>query len=120
MASDPSVTLRGPMSTGKREEEALRSRKTLTVAEAMAKIPTVEGKRFAPIFEHGSLQVEIYAPHGVDPQSPRDRDEIYVSLPTHGTFSSGAGRVRFERGDVHFAAAGGIHCLESVTKQLSH
>ena len=87
----------------------------LTVAEAMSKIPTVEGKQFAPIFEHGSLQVEIYAPRGVDPQSAHDRDEIYVVVAGRGTFASGAGRVRFATGDVLFAAAGEVHRFEDFT-----
>ena len=90
----------------------------LTVAEAMTKVPTVEGKRFAPIFEHGSLQVEIYAPRGVDPQSPHDRDEIYVVVSGRGTFVNGSVRLPFTRGDVLFAAAGEVHRFEEFSDDL--
>ena len=33
----------------------------LTVKEALTRIPTPEGKRFVTLFEHGTLQVELYA-----------------------------------------------------------
>ncbi len=94
------------------------SARRLTLAEAMAKIPTVEGKRFASVFEHGSLQVEIYAPRGVDPQSPHDRDEIYVVVSGCGTFANGAVRTPFEVGDVLFAAAGEVHRFEDFSDDL--
>jgi len=40
----------------------LGRRKRLTVEEAFACIPMSEGKRFVTFFEHGTLQVEMYAP----------------------------------------------------------
>ncbi len=36
----------------------------VTVAEAMARIPNADGKRFAAMFSHGTLEVELYAPRG--------------------------------------------------------
>ena len=90
----------------------------LVLAEAMTKVPTAEGKRFAPVFEHGSLQVEIYAPRGVDPQSPHDRDEIYVVVSGGGTFFNGGVRTRFTVGDVLFAAAGEVHRFEDFSDDL--
>lgn len=35
--------------------------KRLTVEEALTQIPTPEGKRFVMLYEHGTLQVEMYA-----------------------------------------------------------
>lgn len=90
----------------------------LVLAEALTKVPTAEGKRFAPIFEHGSLQVEIYAPRGVDPQSPHDRDEIYVVVAGRGTFVNGGGHTRYAVGDVLFAAAGEVHRFEDFSDDL--
>ena len=49
----------------------------LTVNDALTRVPTPDGKRFATIFKHGTLLVEIYAPRGVDPQQPHTREEIY-------------------------------------------
>ena len=48
------------------------------VNEALARIPGPKGERFAEVFTHGSLSVEIFAPHGVDNQQPHTRDEVYV------------------------------------------
>ena len=50
----------------------------ITLAEAAAMLPTPEGKRSAAVFEHGTLQVKLYAPRGTDPQKPHTRDEAYV------------------------------------------
>jgi hypothetical protein len=36
----------------------------LRVDDAVKQLPSPEGKRFATIFEHGTLAVEIYAPRG--------------------------------------------------------
>ena len=41
----------------------------LIVSDALAHLPGPAGKRFATIFERGSLMLEIYAPRGTDPQS---------------------------------------------------
>lgn len=44
---------------------------SLTVANALQSLPGPEGQRFATIFQHGTLLVEIYAPRGSDPQKPQ-------------------------------------------------
>ena len=63
---------------------------TATVAEALERLPGPEGQRFATVFQHGSLLVEIYAPRGVDPQQPHTRDEIYF-------VAAGTGRICLRR-----------------------
>lgn len=65
--------------------------------------------RFARVFAHGSLEVEIYAPRGVDPQQPHGRDEVYVVIAGHGRFFC-AGETRdFAPGELLFVAAGVEH-----------
>lgn len=65
--------------------------------------------RFARVFAHGSLEVEIYAPRGVDPQRPHGRDEVYVVIAGHGRFFC-AGETRdFAPGELLFVAAGVEH-----------
>lgn len=51
-----------------------------TAGEALSRLPGPEGQRFAVLFEHGSLALEIYAPRGNDPQQPHTRDESTSSL----------------------------------------
>ncbi len=87
----------------------------LSAAEAMARLPGRGGKRFAELFRHGSLQVEIYAPRGRDTQRPHSRDEIYVVLSGSGIYVNGRQRSVFTAGDVLFAAAGERHRFDRFT-----
>jgi len=90
-----------------------------TVAEALAKLPGLEGQRFATIYEHGTLLVEIYAPRGVDPQKPHTRDEIYVIISGTGIFLNGEVRRPFEPGEVLFVPAGVEHHFEEFTPDFA-
>lgn len=90
----------------------------LRVEQALAKLPTLEGKRFATIFEHGSLLVEIYAPRGNDPQQPHTRDEIYFIVAGSGDYVCDDTRTKFGPSDLLFAAAGEVHRFENFTDDL--
>jgi len=90
----------------------------LRVGEALKKLPSAEGKRFATIFEHGTLAVEIYAPQGVDPQQPHSRDEIYFVASGTGEYVCGEGRQPFSPTDLLFAAAGVAHRFENFSADL--
>jgi mannose-6-phosphate isomerase-like protein (cupin superfamily) len=90
----------------------------LTVADAISRVPTADGKLFATIFEHGTLLVEIYAPRGVDPQQPHTRDEIYFVAAGSGEYVCGDTRTPFGPTDLLFAAAGLIHRFENFTENL--
>jgi mannose-6-phosphate isomerase-like protein (cupin superfamily) len=100
-------------------EKATFSRaRRITVDEALRGIPGPEGERFATAFLHGSLEVELYAPSGSDPQSPHLRDEVYVVVSGSGIYLSDAGRQPFGRGDLLFAPAGVVHRFEEFTHDL--
>jgi mannose-6-phosphate isomerase-like protein (cupin superfamily) len=90
----------------------------LRVAEAFKKLPSPEGKRFATIFEHGTLAVEIYAPRGSDPQQPHTRDEVYFVTSGSGEYVCGGSRQSFKPTDLLFAAAGVKHRFENFTDDL--
>ena len=83
--------------------------------DAAARLPTPEGKRSVALFEHGSLQVKLYAPRGPDTQTPHTRDEIYVVARGEGWFVHGERRHRFAPQDVLFAAAGVAHRFEGFS-----
>ena len=91
---------------------------SLSVNEGLAKLPTPDGKRFAAIFEHGTLVVEIYAPRGTDPQQPHSRDEIYFVASGSGEYVCGESRKAFGPTDLLFAAAGATHRFENFTDDL--
>ena len=91
----------------------------MTVADALARLPNPEGKRFATIFEHGTLEVEIYAPRGNDPQSPHTRDELYFVAAGKGEYVCGDTRQSFGPTDLLFAAAGVAHRFENFSDDLT-
>jgi mannose-6-phosphate isomerase-like protein (cupin superfamily) len=94
------------------------ARLRLTVAQGMAQLPGPQGERFAAMLEHGSLEIEIYAPRGADPQKPHSRDEVYVVVSGSGDFVRGTVRERFGPGDVLLVPAHEDHRFEEFTDDL--
>jgi mannose-6-phosphate isomerase-like protein (cupin superfamily) len=90
----------------------------VTVEDALARLPTEAGERFAKMFERESLLVEIYAPRGEDTQTPHTRDELYIIMRGSGVFFNGHVREWFSRGDLLFVPAGREHRFEAFTEDL--
>ena len=90
-----------------------------TVENALLGLPGPDGQRFATVFQHGSLLVEIYAPRGIDPQKPHARDEIYFVVTGTGEYICGDTRQSFGPTDLLFAAAGAEHRFENFTEDLT-
>ena len=90
-------------------------KRSVTLVDAMALLPTPEGKRSITVLEHGTLQVKIYAPRGVDPQQPHTRDEAYIVARGSGEFINGESRQPFSAGDFLFAPAGVEHRFVNFT-----
>jgi len=91
----------------------------ISVADALRKLETVYGVRSVALFEHGSLQVKMYAPRGRDSQTPHPRDEIYVVARGGGVFFDGTSRRQFQTGDLIFAPAGSEHRFEDFTHDFA-
>jgi len=89
-----------------------------TVAQALEHLPVPAGERFASVFKHGSLLVEIYAPRVTDPQKPHTRDEIYVVASGTGEFLCRDTRQSFGPTDLLFVAAGVPHRFENFSDDL--
>ena len=87
----------------------------VSVDAAMKRLPGPAGERWSTVLEHGTLDVEIYAPRGTDPQKPHDRDEVYVVVSGSGEFFHGDRTVRFGPGDVLFVPAHVEHRFERFT-----
>lgn len=73
---------------------------------------------FAKMFEHGSLEVEIFSPKGIDDQQPHNRDEIYVIVKGRGEFVHGEARETVGPGDFIFIPAGLVHRFENFGNDL--
>lgn len=80
-----------------------------------AAVPLPQGRRSAEILRNGSLEVRWYAPRGSDPQTPHDRDEIYVVASGHAAFVRGAERVVVGAGDLLFVPAAMEHRFEEMS-----
>jgi mannose-6-phosphate isomerase-like protein (cupin superfamily) len=89
-----------------------------TVADALVRLPGPKGERFASVFGHGSLLVEIYAPRCLDPQKPHNRDEIYFVIAGSGEYVCGETRQRIGPTDILFAATGVEHRFENFSDDL--
>ncbi|EWH00448.1 cupin domain-containing protein [Halomonas sp. BC04] len=91
----------------------------LTPSAVLKKLQDHKGVPFAEVFRHGSLQVEIYKPEGVDHQTPHTRDEVYVVISGSGQFINGETRQPFEAGEVLFVPAGVVHRFEDFTDDFA-
>lgn len=91
----------------------------IAASEALEKIPVQGGLRFAKLFEHGTLEVEFYAPRDHDPQQPHARDEVYVVVSGSGQFCCDGAREPFGPGDFLFVPAGVEHRFEDFTQDLA-
>jgi mannose-6-phosphate isomerase-like protein (cupin superfamily) len=104
---------------GKINSMATTTIHSITVAEGLSELPGPKGERFAELFKHGTLSVELYAPRGKDPQKPHTRDEVYVVVTGTGDFVAGGSRKRFQPGDVLFVAAHEVHRFENFSDDLA-
>lgn len=85
----------------------------------LGRLPTPDGKPFVVACEHGTLVVELFAPRGLDTQTPHRRDEVYVVVRGAGFFVNGPSRHRFGPGDLLFVPAGVEHRFEEFTDDLA-
>ena len=96
-----------------RADEA--SSRIITAREALDQLPESARERVATLFENESLQVKLYAPRGVDDQTPHTRDEIYVVLSGSGEFVCEEKRDPVKQHDFVFVRAGVPHRFENFT-----
>lgn len=90
-----------------------------SASEALSRLPGPQGARFVEVFQRGTLSVEMYAPRGIDAQSPHTRDEIYVVLQGQGWFINGQDHHPFMPGDVLFVPAGVEHRFVDFSDDLA-
>jgi mannose-6-phosphate isomerase-like protein (cupin superfamily) len=95
------------------------------------KAPVEPGHLSAILLQHGSMQLRWYSPNNVDPQTPHDRDELYVVVAGSAVFvraeevtpfgeeegitPHGNERVSVEPGDALFVPAGVQHRFEAMS-----
>jgi mannose-6-phosphate isomerase-like protein (cupin superfamily) len=90
----------------------------LSLAAALA-LPLPSGRGSAEAFRDGDLEVRLYAPKGHDPQTPHQRDELYVIAQGTGRFRVGDRVTPCQTGDLLFAAAHAQHCFEDFSPDFA-
>lgn len=91
----------------------------LAPRRALAELPGDNGEAWRVLLEHGSLEVEIYAPRGEDLQQPHSRDELYVVISGTGFFRNGNECNPFGPGDLLFVPAGVVHRFEAFSDDFA-
>ena len=91
----------------------------VSLATALAAGEPPSGHLAVPIFAHGSLQVEFYAPKGHDPQTPHTRDEVYVIARGEAVFFDGTSRETVRSGSFLFVPAGQEHRFERMSADFA-
>lgn len=77
------------------------------------------GNLAVPVFAHGTLAAELYAPRGSDRQRPHTRDEVYVVARGEGSFFDGNTRHEVRPGAFVFVPAGQEHRFEDFTADFA-
>ena len=67
----------------------------------------------------GSMLTLLYAPKGVDPQTPHRQDELYIIQSGTGVFDKAGEKRRFGPGDVIFVEAGAEHRFEDFSDDFA-
>jgi len=87
--------------------------------DAADALPMPEGRLSKQVLNTHGLEVRCYRPPALDPQTPHDRDEVYVVVSGQGDFVREGERVKFSPGDLLFAAKGEAHRFENHTPDTS-
>lgn len=90
----------------------------LSLAAALA-VPLPEGRGSSQILVDGDLEIRLYAPKGRDPQTPHDRDELYIVAAGTGKFRAGGEVHAFVRGALLYVAAHETHRFEDFSDDFA-
>lgn len=90
----------------------------MTPAAALAALGQAR-KNSAGMFRHGTLEVEIFQPAGIDTQAPHRRDELCMVIAGQGYFVCGDTRRAFGPGELLFVPAGTPHHFEDFSRDFS-
>ena len=75
----------------------------------LARLEQAGGARYIRAMRHGSMELELYAPRGVDLQQPHARDELYFVVTGQGQFECDGQVTPFAAGDALFVPAFAAH-----------
>ena len=91
----------------------------IDIASAIASLPKAPAEQYNIVYRHGTFEAGLYAPRGVDDQTPHTRDEAYVVVKGTGFFVCGESRKSFGPGELLFVPAGTVHRFEAFSSDLT-
>ena len=91
----------------------------IDIESAIAALPKAPAEQYTIVYRHGTFEAGLYAPRGLDDQTPHTRDEAYVVVKGSGEFICGDSRRAFGPGDLLFVPAGMMHRFEKFTNELT-
>lgn len=91
----------------------------IDLESAIARLPEPPAEQYVIVHGHGTFTAGLYAPRGVDDQTPHTRDEAYVVVRGSGQFVCGNDRKPFSPGELLFVPAGMTHRFERFTNDLT-
>jgi mannose-6-phosphate isomerase-like protein (cupin superfamily) len=91
----------------------------LTVEQAAAQLDKETAQVFTVLLQHGTMQVEYFAPKQVDRQTPHLKDEIYVIVSGESRFFRNGEYLSCKKIDILFVPAGMEHRFEDFTDDFA-
>ncbi len=91
----------------------------INFSDALDMGPPLKGNLAIPVFDHGSMQAELYMPSESDPQQPHTKDEIYLIVRGKAEFFGGKKIVQIQKGSFIFVPAGTDHRFENFSKNFA-
>jgi|SRR5215203_5415879 len=91
----------------------------LTLEQAAAQLGKETDQVFTILLRHGTLQIEYFAPKGLDRQSPHLQDELYIITSGESRFFHNGEYVSCKPNDILFVPAGMDHRFEDFTDDFA-
>jgi mannose-6-phosphate isomerase-like protein (cupin superfamily) len=91
---------------------------SIKFAEAKRSFSALVNEDKLTVFQHGTLQIQIFSPAKVARPLPNLRDEIYFVIEGNGELISREKRQKLEQGDFVFVPAGEKHKLEKLSEDF--
>ena len=96
----------------------------VSIKTALARLPGLpaagypHGVPFTTVMAGGTMRVEVFAPQGVDLQTPHAQDELYFVQAGTGEIVINGQRFDAAAGDAFFVAAHTLHRFENFSEDF--
>jgi mannose-6-phosphate isomerase-like protein (cupin superfamily) len=77
-----------------------------------------ETRNFFYPLRHGTMRVGVYAPSGVDDQTPHEQDELYIVRRGSADIVKNGERSAVKADDLIFVEAGATHRFEAISEDF--